>query len=342
MPIRHVGVIIMMAPTPVFRSSPMLPPSAWIAAMILSLSHPLSSAESFASSSTNNLALKSTPQEITLSKNDKKVLGYLLKKPADSPSSSPSASYFHPLTTPSGVVLTDVGPDDHPHHRGAFLAWLQVATADNSGDFWGWGGNGPIDDRLIMARHTGTVSTRAEEASFTVTNDWKAGENVLLEETLKTTVHLKKEAIIHDLSYQFSARSEVKLGQHAFSGFTVRTRKDAPITVMDPDGEVKRPAPSHLKPDTDWTDRPWYAFELTLPSGQKAGVAVINHPKNPPTLWHNVAKIGMINPCILAPGPVSISANQPLVLRYRVVTYDGNTPISWLDELAQDFHECSP
>ena len=54
-----------------------------------------------------------------------------------------------------------------------------------------------------------------------------------------------------------------------------------------------------------------------------AGVAVINHPQNPPTLWHNHRDIRMLNPCIVAPAEVKLKANEPLVLRYRVVAHDG-------------------
>jgi hypothetical protein len=34
----------------------------------------------------------------------------------------------------------------------------------------------------------------------------------------------------------------------------------------------------------------------------------------------------MLNPCIVAPGPVVLKAAQPLRLRYRVVAFDGDLP----------------
>src|SRR5688572_16796159 len=48
-------------------------------------------------------------------------LQYHLKPRPEHKLSVASAGYFHPFTTPKGVVMTDAGPSDHPHHRGIFL-----------------------------------------------------------------------------------------------------------------------------------------------------------------------------------------------------------------------------
>jgi hypothetical protein len=70
-----------------------------------------------------------------------------------------------------------------------------------------------------------------------------------------------------------------------------------------------------------------------------AGVAVIDHPKNPPSLWHNHRGVRMLNPCIVAPGEVELKAGKPLVLRYRVVAHDGPTPRELMDRLAKEWAE---
>src|SRR5688500_12187441 len=49
-----------------------------------------------------------------------------------------SACYFHPFTTPAGMVVTEVAPDDHPHHRGIFFAFVEM-HGEKDADFWGWG-----------------------------------------------------------------------------------------------------------------------------------------------------------------------------------------------------------
>ena len=60
---------------------------------------------------------------------------------------------------------------------------------------------------------------------------------------------------------------------------------------------------------------------------------------NPKSLWHNHVGIRMINPCIVAPGAVTLKAKEPLVLRYRVVAHDGAADVALLDKLAKEWAE---
>ena len=59
--------------------------------------------------------------------------------------------YVHPLATPSGVVLTDSRPDDHPWHKGLWFAWKYVNGAN------GWElpdrcGNGGVCRTILNAK----------------------------------------------------------------------------------------------------------------------------------------------------------------------------------------------
>lgn len=301
-------------------------------------------AEDTAPASSHALPVTSKSSAVEGRLKNEVVFLYHREKPAGSACVSPSACYFHPLTTPSGTVITDVAPDDHLHHRGLFFAWLVVRNAETSGDFWGWGKDAPLEDRLIVNRDVSDLAAEGETLRFTAHNDWTAGKGpstVLLQETLTASISQSNEARVYDLAYRFDAPADVTLGQQAFSGFALRTRKDAPITVHDPAGPVTLAPPSHLDPKSDWPDRPWYAFELALPEGKKAGAAVLNHPGNPPTLWHNVAAIGLLNPCIVAPSDVSIPVGEPLILRYRVVLFDDAVPAALLNQEAETFAKTS-
>jgi hypothetical protein len=140
-----------------------------------------------------------------------------------------------------------------------------------------------------------------------------------------------------DLVYTLTPTADLTLSRWAFSGFCVRTRGDGKVAAFSPQGEVKLPNPSHVKPESDWPDAPWYGYTLTFDDGKVAGVAVVNHPDNPPTLWHNHRDIRMLNPCVVAPAEVKLKAEQPLVLRYRVVAHDGPTPARELDRLAAEW-----
>ncbi len=165
-------------------------------------------------------------------------------------------------------------------------------------------------------------------------------KHLILREHLEAElVSDSKTANILDLTYTLTPQSNVTLSRWAFSGFCVRTRKDARLTAYSPSGEVKLPNPSHLQPDTDWPASSWYAYELRFDDGRVAGVALVDHPKNPPALWHNHREVRMLNPSIVAPGELKLKAEEPLVVRYRVAAYDGQTSIDHLNGLAKDFRE---
>src|SRR5687768_1438813 len=81
----------------------------------------------------------------------KEIFQYQLQRPAASKLPVESACYFHPVRTPKGVVVTEVAPSDHLHHRGIFLGWVEMHGKQDA-DFWGWGEHAPIKGRRIVNR----------------------------------------------------------------------------------------------------------------------------------------------------------------------------------------------
>jgi hypothetical protein len=266
----------------------------------------------------------------------KEVLQYQLKRPAESKLPVDSACYFHPVRTPKGVVVTEVAPSDHLHHRGIFLAWVEMHGKQDA-DFWGWGEHAPIKGRRIVNREVNQPLSNATGAGFRALNEWLAETNVVIAEELRTAARTEGPASIVDLTYSLTPREDVTLARWAFSGFCVRVRKDGKIEAEGPDGPVTLPNPKHTDPASDWPAAAWYAYTIALPDGNTAGAAVIDHPQNPPSLWHNHRDVRMLNPCIIAPAAVTMKAGVPLVLRYRVVVYDGRAPRELLNKLAGDW-----
>jgi hypothetical protein len=50
----------------------------------------------------------------------------------------------------------------------------------------------------------------------------------------------------------------------------------------------------------------------------------------------------MLNPCVVAPAATTIKAGEPLVLRYRVLAFDGEFPREAVQRLAVDFRKNYP
>lgn len=253
-----------------------------------------------------------------------------------------SGGYFHPFNTPNGIRVTGLNPEDHLYHRGIFFGWIDM-QGEQSADFWGWGRFAPRERRTIVNRSVSDVGADAEGAGFVSENDWMAGDTVMVRERLEAHVRQMKadsdsRANVLDLTYTLTPTADVTLAQRAFGGFVFRTRIDGEIRRIGPQGQVDLPAPSAVEPASNWPPQPWYAYTFDIPEIDSTfGGAVIDHPDNPPSTWHNVFTIGLLQPTIVAEGDVQLAADEPLTLRYRAVTFDGEVPTALLDRLAAEW-----
>jgi hypothetical protein len=236
------------------------------------------------------------------------------------------------LFTPSGTRVVDFAPGDHRHHRGVFLAWHATSCGAQRADFWGWGKFAPTENRVIRNQ---TVKTDLSDttAIVHVVNHWMIGEKTAMVENLTITAREQQSAFVIDLDFQFSPQVDVTLNQTAFGGFCVKGRKDGKPTYFNPAGKVVLPNPHHLKPETDWPAADWYDYVVELDDGKTIGIAVFDHPENPPSVWHNLEPIAMVNPCIVAPGDVALKKDKPFRLRYRLVAHDSQPPLELLGRL---------
>ena len=278
--------------------------------------------------------LKTGPDGVSLiAPTGGEALSYLTRKPAGSTLSANSACCFYPLRTPSGESVVTLGPPDHKHHRGVFFAWYQMLGKEKA-DFWGWGEYAPTAGRIIRNRSVELGKQSAEQATLNIANDWLVQDAPMLREKLTATTKSLPEGRWLDLTFVFSVVEEIKLPQVAFSGFCVKAQTGKKAVFTSPDGPVNLPAPHYLKPETDWPDAAWYDYSVELPNGKTVGLAILSHASNPPTKWHNIAGIGMMNPCILAPGEVTLKPAAPLTLRYALLVHDGAAPVAALNRLA--------
>ena len=284
--------------------------------------------------------------------NGRTAFVYMTKRPDNPNFWANSTCCFHPLFTPSGERITDFAPGDHHHHRGVFLAWHSMTfhrKADfsklgplgpthgsdiNRADFWGWGQFAPIDKRVITNRDIRLVKADARSAELEIVNDWNIEDQRYLAERTTVGWHEEKGGHVLDLTYQLTPDWDLTLDRTAFGGFCVRARNDGESGYWDPSGKVSRPDPHYSAPDLNWPDRDWYAYSITLRSGKQIGCAVVNHASNPPTTWHNPRYVWMVNPTIVAERPVEIPQGRMLVLKYRVIVFDGAPQAELINQLS--------
>jgi len=276
------------------------------------------------------------------------VLSYLTSKPEGIPLAGNSVCCIHPFNTPGGEAATDIAPPDHRDHRGIFFAWHDMSFTKNGqtvkGDFWGWGAHAPTEGRVIKNRSVDLVRADGSSAEITVVNDWMIGADRVMQatETIRAGAFAGDRGRTLDLTYVFTSDYDVTLNPMAFTGFCFRCRKEGPYTFFNPDGEVtvdKFPNSNANRPETDWPAKPWYSHKVTLQNGKVVSSAVIDHPRNPPSLWHGARSVSFLNPCVSAEGAVQIPSGKPLTLRYLAVARDGEFAPDDLNRIAAEWRK---
>ena len=285
------------------------------------------------------------------------VWDYLTRRPESTPLTAPSAAFFHPVNTPTGEPVTAMAPNDHPHHRGIFFGWHDSefhAPVDLSNygphkpiralnitkaDFWAWGAFATRDGRVIQNRDIKLTRADAAHAQVEIHNDWTVNNRKMVDEVNIVNVAEREGVYVLDFEYRISPLVDYILNRASFGGFDVQGRKDGESWFSDATGKlVDRPDAYYSLPDLNWPDEPWYDFSLKATStGKTFGFAVMNHPKNPPTTWHNSTHLWMLSPTINAGGQTTIGSGTTMTLRYRVVVHDGDTPTALLEKLATEW-----
>ena len=291
------------------------------------------------------------------------IFQYMTKRPDNVGLTSPSVAIFHPVETPSGETITALAPNDHPHHRGIFFGFMNSefhtpVNFDKSApthpikafnvlraDFWAWGEYAPREGRLIQNRDVKLVSSDSKHAQLEIHNDWlvqersdRSDSRKMLDETDEVFASERDGVYVIDIYYRLAPVVEYELLRTGFGGFDVQAQKYGDSYYSTAAGKVTLPDPHFSYPESDWPSEPWYDYTIKLKSdGKTIGVAVVDHPLNPPTRWQNSRTLWMLNPCITTFGPVTIEPDAPMVLRYRVVVHDGPTPTEEMQKLAQEF-----
>jgi hypothetical protein len=321
-------------------------------ALLLSLVYPMKGVRAFPD---NSYALATSHDGYEVRTPEGRVVfEYVTQKLTNIGLTAPSASYFHPVETPSGETVTNVAPDDHPHHRGIFLGFLNsefhipVHQSLNSrdlpsgtfdiqrADYWAWGFFAPRENRVIQNRDVHLIDADSKHAELEIRNDWLVEGKKMLEETDRVNVSERDGVYVIDLAYRLAPLYDYVIHQTAFGGFAVQGMKYGDSYYSAPWGKVTLTPPYYSNPESDWPSEPWYDYTVRLKSdGKTVGVAVLDHPLNPPTRWHNT--VWLLNPCISSYRPVTIHPGTPLILRYRVVVHDGPPPTKVLQDLSEEW-----
>lgn len=231
--------------------------------------------------------------------------------------------YLHPVYAPDGTQLTDDFNPNHPHHRGIFWAWTDVAVDGKKGDMWTV--KGPFQDRFVAWK---ARETRGQSARLAVENGWFDGERKFLKEDVEIIAHptannqrtleftLRFEAVSSPV--QIVGTSEGKKG---FSGFCFKS--------IAPDGGGKQTTirtEQGISPKDGVLARHRWAEISGLFKGHPAAGRVEDDPSNPgqPNGWLMRHELSCLNVSYPGLTPVTFEAGKPLTLKYRVTLSSGD------------------
>ncbi|MBL9134337.1 MAG: PmoA family protein [Verrucomicrobiales bacterium] len=267
------------------------------------------------------------------------VYNYGIIRRAGVPEDRARASYVHPLFGLDGEVLTDDFPADHHHHRGLFWGWPHVSVGEKKTDSWALSGITNRWERWLRR------DTQGPNAILEVENGWYIGEDRVMSEVVRFTVHpAEKESRAIDLDFTWTpVKGPIRLAGaegKSYGGLTLRIAPGTNTVITTPEGQ---------KPEDLYITRlPWadISRRWSRPTEARAGVSgaalfiAPDHPDFPPT-WLT-RHYGVL--CIGWPGVDGreFPVGQPIRCRYRVWIHRGPGDPQRLKEAFEEYRSSKP
>lgn len=302
----------------------------------------LSTVSSFSVPDEELISFKFDSSIISFEKENRSVLSYYLKDntpPDELDGRYKRGGYIHPIYSPGGIPLTNhLDSEVHPHHYGVWAAWTKTQFQGRTPDFWNvHDGSARIDhwDSLKTA-WTGPVHGGLKAKNHYVDLSGAAPVIAIHEEWQIKVFNSSKGRGIHifDVQLTHSATQPLVLPEYRYGGLAFRGHSDwnnpENVTVLTSEG--------YRRDEANGTRARWTLMGGVV-NGQKAGVAVLGHPKNnrapQPIRVHPDTPYLVYAPMQL--GDMSIEPESPYIMRYRFITYDGEPNIEQLDQLWNDY-----
>ena len=279
------------------------------------------------------------PDRLKLTDGSRTVLEFQARAllPAGVPELYRRGGYIATAMTPSGRVVTDDFSPKHIHHHGIWAAWTKTVFEGRQPDFWNMGdGKGRVEFLGVDQVGPNRVRSRQRYVDMTVTPE-KAALEELFEVQVRPSLGGARPANIFDvsLSQNCVTASPLQLPTYLYGGMGFRGAREwdgaGNCQFLTSEGVTDR-VKAH------GTTARW-CYVGGLINGQRAGVAILCHPKN-----FRAPQPMRIHPeepffCYAPPqaGDFVIQPGQPYVAQYRYIVFDGEPDRAWLDQLWQQF-----
>lgn len=251
------------------------------------------------------------------------------------------SGFLHPVTTPSGKIVTATFPADHAHQHGIFSAWVRTSYDGREIDFWNLAGE---TGRVAHAQVNSTFNYAAGSGIEVVLIHRIVQEPVIdvLQETWKVVAYPTDGTFFcFDIESTQKALTDTPLvvQEYHYGGFAVRgpvswlqaaDQDDAKAAVREPSDFLNDLGSQRVKGNHEHAR--WVSLYGQI-DGQSASITVLSQADNlrapQAARLHPSKPYFCFSPCV--DGEFTINKAHPLVSRYRYLVSDAKPDAAWID-----------
>lgn len=250
---------------------------------------------------------------------------FFQKSPKDINGQYSRSNYIHPLYGLDNTRLTEDFPSDHFHHRGIFWAWHQILINGQSvGDGWELKNfiQNVTDVEFLQKEDKGILNVTVDWRSPL----WKNNDEAYLKEFTTITMYPKKGNYRRiDVAITLKPLTDhLMIGgsndEKGYGGFSVRLKLPRDIAFYDEKGLIEPTNTAVI------AGHQIMMHGSMLKNGNKGGVVICSEPSNPDpsNQWILRKSASMQNAAYPGRKPVAIPIDQPLILKYSLLVYEGH------------------
>jgi len=280
--------------------------------------------------------LKETSTGIDFLIDNQRVLTYQTAKepvPQGVKEAFSKSGFIHPITSPSGQVLSRIQPTDHYHHYGIWGPWTRATISGREVDFWNLGDEkGRVDFAKVLSKK---VAGGAAELNVRQNHlDLKAPENekLAIEEDLRIKVKPADKGrymVDYTTTIETKIPGGILLDDYRYGGgIGFRATElwgDDNSTILTSEGKTRK--------DADGSNAKWIIVKgKTADASGQSGILFLSHNTNkshpePLRVWPLGQYKGegnvFIEFCPIRHESWEIQPNQRYSLKYRMIVFDG-------------------
>jgi len=236
--------------------------------------------------------------------------------------------YIHPLWAPTGAVLTDDYPEDHPHHRGINWSWATIQWRGETRDaFAVQGVKAEPAARPVMSNGPVFATVAARNAWV-----WDGGPSIVAESVRMRIYRQANAARYIDIEIELTPLVEgLEIGgriPRGYSGFNLR---------MAPGAEQETRLRQELWVDGGYG---WGDYAAVFKGCEEhAGLTVLEHAANPgyPNEWRQYPTLNFYQPAWPGGTMVALEKDQLITLRHRLYLHEGRVTEAALKALRSSY-----